>query len=182
MSDADYVDDVLAAWRRELPEIAGVELEVAKRASRLAALLEDAAGPQLAALGITAAEFDVLAALRRAEPPHRLRPSELTATLMRSSGGTSNALRRLEADGLVTREPDPDDRRGSWVQLTADGVRTSEEAVRAAGRAQGALLRRLPDADLRAAADALRTVLLELGDRARPAPSRRVGRRARSTA
>lgn len=180
MADADYVDDVLAAWRRELPEIVGAELELAKRATRLAALLADAMAPELAALGITAAEYDVLATLRRAEPPHRLRPSELTVTLMRTSGGTSNALRRLEAASLVEREPDPQDGRGSWVRLTPEGARVAEDAVRATGRAHDRLLERVPEPDRRAAADALRTVLLALGDA--PAPPRRAGRRGRSTA
>ena len=38
-----------------------------------------------------------------------------------SSGAMTNRLDRLEKAGLVTRLPDPDDRRGVLIELTGEG-------------------------------------------------------------
>ena len=43
--------------------------------------------------------------------------------LMRTSGTTSFRIDRLESQGLVRREPDPDDGRGVFVTLTKKGLR-----------------------------------------------------------
>ena len=42
---------------------------------------------------------------------------------MLTSSGTTKRLDKLEAAGLIAREPDPDDRRGTLIALTADGPR-----------------------------------------------------------
>ena len=47
---------------------------------------------------------------------------------MRSSGGITQILDRLERAGLVARAPDPDDRRKVVVELTAEGLRTADDA------------------------------------------------------
>jgi DNA-binding MarR family transcriptional regulator len=161
----DMVDGILDAWRGQLPEIAGVELELSKRAGRLHTLLSDATAGQLSRFGLTKAEYDVLAVLRSSGAPFRLRPTDLTARLLLSSGGTSNVLRRLVTEGLVTREADPDDARSTWVQLTQTGVETADAAVRASTEAQRRLLNAVPPESARKAADVLREVLLALGDR-----------------
>ncbi|MFI9384919.1 MarR family winged helix-turn-helix transcriptional regulator [Kutzneria sp. NPDC052558] len=161
----DVVDGILDAWRGQLPEIAGIELELSKRAGRLHTMLAEATNGQLSRFGLTKAEYDVLAVLRSTGEPHRLRPTDLAARLLLSSGGTSNVLRRLAAEGLVTREADPDDARSSWVQLTPQGADTAEAAVLASTEAQGTLLKAVPPETARQAADILREVLLALGDR-----------------
>jgi DNA-binding MarR family transcriptional regulator len=40
----------------------------------------------------------------------------------------TNRIDRLEQRGLVAREPVPDDRRGTWVALTAEGRRRVDAA------------------------------------------------------
>ncbi len=42
-------------------------------------------------------------------------------SLMLTSGGTTKRLHKLEAAGLVAREPDPGDRRGTLIALTDKG-------------------------------------------------------------
>ncbi|GAA3439745.1 MarR family winged helix-turn-helix transcriptional regulator [Kutzneria kofuensis] len=160
----DVVDGILDAWRGQLPEIAGIELELSKRAGRLYTLLSEATDTELARFGLTKAEYDVLAVLRSQGKPYRLRPTDLSARLLLSSGGTSNVLRRLAGAGLIAREADPADARSSWVRLTREGVDTAEAAVRASTEAQRTRLRSLPPDTARAAADVLREVLLALGD------------------
>jgi DNA-binding MarR family transcriptional regulator len=167
----DTVDDIVDAWRVELPAMAGPELELGKRAARLTALLGEATHAQLNRLGLTKAEYDVLATLRAAGEPYQLRPTDLTSRLLLSSGGTSNLLRRLTETGLVEREADARDARSSWVRLTTSGIEIAEVAVRAASGAQAALLHSVPEATARTVIDALREVLLALGD-ASPKPVR----------
>lgn len=160
----DVVDRVAAAWARELPGVTGLELELGKRAARLAAFLSQAVEAELGRLSLTRAEYEVLAVLRSVGPPYQMRPSDIANRLVLSSGGTSNVLRRLAAEELLERDPHPQDARGAWVRLSARGIQIAEDAVRAASRAQAAVLRDVPQADQRAAADALRTVLLGLRD------------------
>jgi DNA-binding MarR family transcriptional regulator len=160
----DLVDGVIEAWREELPEVAGIELELSKRAGRLYTLLGEATNTQLARFKLTKAEYDVLAVLRSTGDPFRLRPTDLAARLLLSSGGTSNVLRRLTDAGLIARAADPGDARSSWVQLTEQGVQTAEAAVLASTEGQRQLLSAVPEETARAAADILREVLIALGD------------------
>ena len=160
------MDEIAEAWGSELPGVVGAELELSKRAARLSALLTAPVEAELARLGLTKAEYDILAVLRSAGRPYRLRPSTLTQRLALTSGGTSNVLRRLEAGGLIERDPDPSDARSSWVRLSAAGVTRAEAAVRAASIVQSGRLRDVPPEATRAAIDALRTVLIALGDAA----------------
>ena len=71
----------------------------------------------------------VLAALRRTGPPFRMTPTKLFSSLLLSSGAMTNRLDRLGEMGLVRRLPDPSDRRGRLVELTAKGRRVVDKAV-----------------------------------------------------
>ena len=59
--------------------------------------------------------------LQRAGTPYALRPTELYQTLMISSGGLTDRLRRLEERGLITRESSETDQRSVMVKLSAKG-------------------------------------------------------------
>jgi len=54
-------------------------------------------------------------------PTRRLRGVDLCGQLLKSPGYVSRLLDKAEADGLVTREPDPDDRRAQRIALTTKG-------------------------------------------------------------
>jgi DNA-binding MarR family transcriptional regulator len=68
-----------------------------------------------------AAEFDVLATLRLAGSPHRLRPTEIYQALVIASGGPTARLARLERAGLVARIRSEEDARSVLVELTGSG-------------------------------------------------------------
>lgn len=160
MAERDLVDDFVDSWRRELPEVVGPDLGLAKRVARLSVLLGDAADEALAEHGLTRAEYEILAGLRAQGRPYRRKPAELSKTLLLSTGGTSNVLQRLAASELVAREPDPDDRRSSWVRLTPRGVRLTEQLVRETTAAHADVLASLPEATKERLGDLLREVLL----------------------
>jgi len=67
--------------------------------------------------------FSALAYLARARPPHRLPMGDLQRALhpRYSQPGFSRLIQRMEADGLVERRVDPDDRRATIVVSTATG-------------------------------------------------------------
>ncbi|HEX6360501.1 MarR family winged helix-turn-helix transcriptional regulator [Actinophytocola sp.] len=153
----DEVDRLAAGWATSgMSPAAIARLELSKRVSRLALRHEQAMKPALAELGLTYAEFDVLAALLRAGGP--LRPSELTRALFLTSGGTSNVLQRLTAAGYVEREPNAEDARGRWVRLTPDGEAITTKAMAVSARVHEDLLVGIPDTTIRAAADSLREI------------------------
>jgi DNA-binding MarR family transcriptional regulator len=169
----DMVDEIAAAWRVELPELAGLPLEVAKRTARLAGLIDAVTVAELDRLGRTRAEYEVLSRLRAAGAPYRSKPNDLSSSLLLSSGGTTNVLHRLTAAGLLVREADPVDRRGIWVRLTPAGVRAAERTALAANAAQADLVGRLPEELARELADLLRRVLARLDPGGlRPEPER----------
>jgi DNA-binding MarR family transcriptional regulator len=160
----DRADEIIARWRIELPEIAGLGLELAKRTARLGAILDAATSAELGKMGLTRAEYEILATLRRAGRPYRLTPTELTGSLLLSSGGTSNVIRRMVDAGYVTREANEQDGRSSWVQLTNLGVRVAENAVRRSVAAHDALMQRIPKRSARSLNNLLRDALVALGD------------------
>lgn len=73
----------------------------------------------------------MLATLRRAGSPYRLSAGELSDSGMLTSGAMTNRIDRLEEAGLARRLPDPDDRRGVLVELTAKGRKLVDRAVSA---------------------------------------------------
>jgi len=78
---------------------------------------------------ISIREFDVLITLDNA-PLRRLRMSDLAHAVMLSSGGLTRLVGRLEARGLVQREPDTVDARGFHCLLTDSGrARLAEACV-----------------------------------------------------
>jgi DNA-binding MarR family transcriptional regulator len=166
-SVADRVDELIGAWRATMPDALGPMSELTKRIMVLAADLDAATRRELPALGLTAAEFDVLAALRRSGRPFRLTPNALSRSLLLSTGGTSNVVNRLSARGLVRREHHPDDGRSTLIQLTADGKRLAENAIRVNTAAHEEVFADVSPAVARAATDALRKVFTAM-DRRHP--------------
>jgi DNA-binding MarR family transcriptional regulator len=172
-SRRDLTDGIADALRAEMPELDLPELELAKRAARLGVMLEDQLTLCLAPWRLTKADFNVLSILRSVGEPFELRHTDLKARLLLSSGGTTNVLNRLETAGYIKRERHSTDGRSSWVRLTTIGVATAEATLLAWAREQADIFRAVPTDTSRAAADALREVLVTLGDLEPPVASRR---------
>lgn len=95
--------------------------------------------------GLQPGEFDVLATLRRSGAPHALTPTDLYEAAMISSGSMTNRIDRLEKAGLVTRQPNPADKRGTLVALTDEGLALIDCAVEAHVANQQAIVRGLDE-------------------------------------
>jgi DNA-binding MarR family transcriptional regulator len=156
VTERDGIDDVLDQWRRERPDLDPAPIGVIGRVSRLARELEQRLEPVYREHGLEAGWHDVLATLRRTGPPFRLHPSDLTGALMLTSSGTTKRLDRLERAGLIARTPDPDDRRGTLITLTAAGRERIDAVTAAHLENERRLLRALTADEQRALADLLR--------------------------
>ena len=162
MTERDGVDLILEQWRRERPDLDPSPIGVVGRVSRLARELEQRLEPVYREHGLEPGWHDVLATLRRAGPPFQLRPSEFTGALMLTSSGTTKRLDRLEQAGLITRAPDPDDRRGTLITLPAAGIALIDSVTEAHLANERGLLEALTDAEQSRLADLLRKLQLGL--------------------
>ncbi|MFZ5871446.1 MAG: MarR family winged helix-turn-helix transcriptional regulator [Actinomycetota bacterium] len=125
----DEVDRIVAAWRRERPDLDVAPLGVLSRVTRLARHLDRARRAAFADHDLESWDFDVLSALRRAGSPYQLSPGQLVTQTLVTSGTMTNRIDRLVARGLVERHPDPVDRRGVLVRLTRDGLARVDAAL-----------------------------------------------------
>jgi DNA-binding MarR family transcriptional regulator len=112
--------------------------------------------------GLSLSDYDVLVHLTDV-PDGRLRAFELGEGLQWEKSRVSKQVARMAKRGLVVRLDCPEDRRGAYVTLTAEGRRAIEEAA----PAHVALVRRLvfemlSPAQVRALAAISETVLEEL--------------------
>ena len=155
-AEADEVDRLVEAWRRERPDLDVSPLEVLSRVTRLARHLDRARRAAFEAHHLEGWAFDVLAALRRAGAPYELSPGQLLTSTLVTSGTMTNRVDRLASDGLVERRPDPDDRRGVLVRLTASGLAAVDAALTDLLRHEHAILAALEPADQRRLAALLR--------------------------
>jgi DNA-binding MarR family transcriptional regulator len=81
-----------------------------------------------AAHDLSLADYEILANLSEA-PSRRLRMSQLAEVAMVSRSRLTHHVNRMEAEGLVTREACPTDRRGAFAVLTPDGMSRVEAAA-----------------------------------------------------
>ena len=106
--------DEQAAWRSFLDAISLLNGEVEAQLQRDS--------------GLSHADYEIL--VRLSEAPNRaLRMSELADRTLFSRSRLSHAVGRLEREGLVRREPFPEDRRGLCAVLTDQGFRLLERAA-----------------------------------------------------
>jgi DNA-binding MarR family transcriptional regulator len=125
----DEVDRLVEAWRRERPDLDVAPMQVLSRVTRLSRHLDRARRQVCAEHNLELWEFDVLTALRRSGPPYELSPGRLIRETLVTSGTMTNRVDRLAHKGFVTREPDPDDRRGVLVRLTQTGRQAVDAAM-----------------------------------------------------
>lgn len=128
-SGEDLLDELLRDWKRERPDLNVAAMAVVGRIIHLSGLLEQQANTALKPFKLRYTDFDVLATLRRRGSPYKLTPTELRRSILISSGAMTACLDRLEKSGFLSREPDPGDRRGTKVKLTAKGKTLVDKAV-----------------------------------------------------
>jgi DNA-binding MarR family transcriptional regulator len=126
----DRVGAGMARWRREFPGIDCSGKAVVGRLLHLNEMILKAVNATLGRYRLKYPAYAVLATLRVEGAPFRMTPKRLLETLIITSGGLSNILRRLEKAQYVRRLADENDGRGVVVELTERGRRIVEPAMR----------------------------------------------------
>lgn len=117
----DLLDCIAKLWKHERPELDTEPMVLIGRLMRVSKCLEQELAVLCRQYSLKTGEFDVLASLLRSSAPYRLTPSELTQSLMLTSGAMTHRLDRLESKKLIARYHSNCDRRCVVVQLTQKG-------------------------------------------------------------
>lgn len=128
------------------------------RLSRVSLLLEEFHSMCFARFGLRFIDYSLLRVLQLADPPYEMSPTRLSEVLVRSTGGMTQILDRLERDRLVRRSPDPSDRRKIIVGLTPSGLRLVKKANAVYVARKNEVLGHLGDSEL----DRIDDVVLQL--------------------
>ena len=127
--EKDPIDEILDQWSEERPDLDTASLGVVIRVMTLYRSFRRQATRALEPLDLELWEYDVLSVLRRQGKPYALAATGLARETGLSSGAMTNRIDRLEARGLVRRKPDPHERRGVIVSLTAKGRKLIDKAI-----------------------------------------------------
>ena len=160
----DRIDEILAQWKRERPDLDTTPMGIVGRIQRTASALRPLLDKTHEESGLQGDSFDVLASLRRSGPPYQLTPTELYREMMLTSGAMTNRIDKLEAAGLVSRRPDPNDRRGTLVRLTPKGKTLIDAATAKHVANEEQLMSALTSHEQQQLSELLRKLLLQLGD------------------
>ena len=155
----DEVDEIVAAWRRERPDLDMEPLHVLSRVSRLAAVLDERRAEAFVGHGLQGHEFDVLSVLRRSGEPFQQTAGELATLTHVTSGTMTSRLDRLVARDFVTRRADPADGRIVRVRLTPAGRQRVDAAFAQLLSSERELLAALDPAHAAELAESLRLLL-----------------------
>ncbi|MER8182776.1 MarR family transcriptional regulator [Kitasatospora sp. NPDC094015] len=115
------IAEQVAVYQREFPTVDPQVETIVSTLSRLARRMNVAYSRQLAVLGITSAEWEVLKALVISGSPYRLGPGELAKRLGLTPAAMTHRIDRMVGDGLVTRDRDEANRVRVIVELTETG-------------------------------------------------------------
>jgi len=156
----DRVGAGMQRWQREFPDVDCSGKAVVGRLLHLREVFLDAVNRTLAKHRLKYPAFAVLATLRVEGAPYRMSPKALLDVLILTSGGLSNLLRRLEKAGLIRRRSDDIDGRGVIVELTEQGRRIVEPAMRDHAETERRLISALSRDEQDAVATALGRMML----------------------
>jgi DNA-binding MarR family transcriptional regulator len=129
------------------------------RLTRVGLLLDGFQHRALDSYGLRFIDFSVLRVLQLSGPPFRASAGELSEIVLRSTGGMTQILDRLEQLGFVQRVTDPNDRRRVLAELTDEGLDTTQRASASYARERRRILKSLSTAQVERADAAVRLLL-----------------------
>ena len=163
-SRRDLVDAIVERLQAEFPAAGAEAIAPIARFGRLNTSLRKPVFEAMVHHELSEAEYNVLAALRRSGAPYYLAPSEVSRSLLFTSGGLTPVLDRLERRGLVRREPDEADRRKLKVRLTPAGMALHAQALESHVAISKKLTAVLSPSQMQQLNDLLRILLLSVDE------------------
>lgn len=136
----DVVDVGAGYWLVERPDIDVSGKAITGRIIRLGEMIVSAMNERMSKFGIRYSHYAIVATLRAIGKPYRMSPGQLQNTLLITSGGVSNLVRKVEEAGYVRRLVDPTDGRGVIVELTEAGIALADETMPAQAALECALV------------------------------------------
>jgi DNA-binding MarR family transcriptional regulator len=127
--ERDRLDDMLLVWAREIPNLDPLTEGIVERIQFLNKRFGDSMDATLEEFGLDPRSYHLLGKLRSYGPPYQRSPGQLADDMHLSSGAMTNRLDRMEVAGLITRLPDPNDRRGALIEPTKLGHATWDKTV-----------------------------------------------------
>jgi DNA-binding MarR family transcriptional regulator len=139
-------------------------LAVLARMIRIGGHLAGSVRDNLRRTGLKPWEFDVLAALHRAGPPHTLNPKDLVFTAMVGGATMTHRVDKLVERSLVTRSVDPGNRRRLQITLTPAGLELIEAIIADHSDNADRFLNALSASEQKTLSGLLQKVLVSHGD------------------
>jgi DNA-binding MarR family transcriptional regulator len=161
------LDEQIAAYQREFPEVDPQTEKVVTALGRLNRRMNVAYGRQLVDLGISNSEWEVLKALVVVGRPYRLGPGDLAKRLGLTPAAMTHRIDRMVNEGLVTRDRDEANRVRVIVELTDEGREKWLQTMRLAAVFEDDLLQDLTPVE-RAALGEILTRLLRRVESTQP--------------
>jgi DNA-binding MarR family transcriptional regulator len=149
-----HVRVALATWPQIDPAVEAIVNQIHDVDKLLGAEMRES----LAHFGLTVEEFKVLMALQPGPRTH----GSLCRQLEVSTGAMTNRLDKLEREQLVSRAPDPRDRRGVLLSLTEAGGERLDAYIDRGAHRERTLLGGLTTTDKRRLNDLLAKLLISL--------------------
>ena len=143
-SDPDYGQRLLEAWGQHLPEVDASSIPLFSMATALGRQMELFLEGLLKPLGYQLSDYRLMVALLTSGEED-LTPVQLNGVLRQTSAGITKTISRIEQQGLVIRQPNPDDSRSVVIKLTAEGEEVIRELCVHVAREQNKKLAWLPD-------------------------------------
>lgn len=157
----DSVDGLIADWGRVRPDLDVGPLAIISRLERLRGHLDAELERVFESHGLSGPSFAVLVSLARLNEPGGVSQRRLMDELGLTSGTVSVRMDRLVDQGLVDRQPDPDDKRNTRIMLTDAGRALFERVAPAHLANERRLLSSLNEAEQAMLAALLRKLLVE---------------------
>jgi DNA-binding MarR family transcriptional regulator len=145
------------------------ELEMFSRVRRASLILDELQRESLEELDLSFVEYSALRVIDMEGPPYQMSPSRMAELLVRTTGGMTKIVDRLERRGLVDRVRGNVDRRSVLVVLTDDGKAMCRKASAAYRVGRKRVLTHIDRKDV-AAINAHLDMLLEAFELALPEP------------
>lgn len=137
------LEEQIAAYQREFRDLDPQVEKIVNALSRLNRRMNVAYGRQIAALGITSADWEVLKALVLVGAPYCMGPGDLAKRLGLTPAAMTHRIDRMVAEGLVSRERDEANRVRVIVGVTQVGREKWLEVMRMAAGFEEDLLQDL---------------------------------------
>lgn len=158
------LDEQIAIYQREFHDLDPQVEKVVNALNRLDRRMNVAYGRQLATLGLSGSEWEVLKELVMAGEPYQLWPGTLAKRLGLTPAAMTHRIDRMLTQGLVTRERDEENRVRVIIGLTDEGREKWLQVMRRASVFEEELLQDLDGTERGQLGDMLTRLLRRVED------------------